>query len=78
METPDFSQSGDNVKQNIYGDHNLTIGHASGGVVIYFNRGDKVTSEPKERPRPIDLAPKPFPLLLGRNVEVKLATDTLP
>lgn len=78
METPDFSQSGDNVKQNIYGDHNLTIGHASGGVVIYFNSGDKVTSEPTERPRPIDLAPKPFPLLLGRNVEVKLAKDTLP
>ncbi len=39
---------------------------------------DQHLPQPKRRPQPIQLAPKSFPLLLGRQVEVKLATDTLP
>lgn len=78
METPDFSQSDSSIEQHIYGNRNVTVGHNSGGIVININEDKKVPPEPKARPLPIDLSPRPFPLLIGRQAEVKLATDTLP
>ena len=77
MIAPTLSPPNVATKQVVKGDRNQVISHVSGGTVIYVN-GDYAPPEPTLRPLPIQLAPKSFPLLLGRQNEAKLATDTLP
>ena len=72
-----LSSSQTATQQVVHGDRNQIIGRVTGGTVIYVS-GDYTPPQPKLRPQPIQLAPKPFPFLLGRQSAVTLATHTLP
>jgi hypothetical protein len=54
------------------GNNILQIGDVHGGVVNVLAPGEKI--QPKPRPSPVDLRPRPFPDLLDRDTEIKTAT----
>jgi hypothetical protein len=57
------------------GNNILQIGDVHGGVVNVLAPGQQI--QPKPRPTPIDLRPRPFPDLLDRETEIDVATAAL-
>jgi DNA-binding IclR family transcriptional regulator len=57
------------------GNNILQIGDVHGGVVNVMAPGEKI--QPKLRPTPVDLRPRPFPGLLDREKEIGAATAVL-